>query len=438
MIKALQIYNTLTKSLETFEPIHQGSVSMYVCGPTVYGDIHIGNARPVIFFDVVKRVLEEIGYHVNYVSNITDVDDKIIEKAKSEGISEAQLTTQYIEAFQTMVKALGSDLPDMMPKATDYISQMIHYITTLIDMGYAYETEQGVYFRVNRINAYGELSKQKREALEQAVRVDLDQGKEHPNDFSIWKKTTDGLNYHSPWGEGRPGWHTECAVMNHEIFEGMIDIHGGGSDLMFPHHENERAQALAHDQHGLATYWMHNARLDIENQKMSKSLGNVIYVKDLSDLQKQAFRLLILAHHYRQPIQYSSQLLEQYEKNYQTLLKKLRMTKLELTASNEMHKSRDASYQSRIIDALLQDFHTAQVVTIIFEMQKTLNKTQDTKEKAALLNTFEWLLPIIGLNLDLNISDDVKTYLSWQEARNSQNYREADIYRNQLMEKGYI
>ena len=438
MIKALQIYNTLTKSLETFEPIHQGSVSMYVCGPTVYGDIHIGNARPVIFFDVVKRVLEEIGYHVNYVSNITDVDDKIIEKAKSEGISEAQLTTQYIEAFQTMVKALGSDLPDMMPKATDYISQMIHYITTLIDMGYAYETEQGVYFRVNRINAYGELSKQKREALEQAVRIDLDQEKEHPNDFSIWKKTTDGLNYHSPWGEGRPGWHTECAVMNHEIFEGMIDIHGGGSDLMFPHHENERAQALAHDQHGLATYWMHNARLDIENQKMSKSLGNVIYVKDLSDLQKQAFRLLILAHHYRQPIQYSSQLQEQYEKNYQTLLKKLRMTKLELTASNEMHKTRDASYQSRIIDALLQDFHTAQVVTIIFEMQKTLNKTQDTKEKATLLNTFEWLLPIIGLNLDLNISDDVKTYLSWQEARNSQNYREADIYRNQLMEKGYI
>lgn len=438
MIKALQIYNTLTKSLETFEPIHQGSVSMYVCGPTVYGDIHIGNARPVIFFDVVKRVLEEIGYQVNYVSNITDVDDKIIEKAKSEGITEAQLTTQYIEAFETMVKALGSDLPNMMPKATDYISQMIHYITTLIDMGYAYETKQGVYFRVNRINAYGELSKQKRASLEQAVRIDLDQEKEHPNDFSIWKKTTDGLNYHSPWGEGRPGWHTECAVMNHEIFEGMIDIHGGGSDLMFPHHENERAQALAHDQHGLATYWMHNARLDIENQKMSKSLGNVIYVKDLSDLQKHAFRLLILAHHYRQPIQYSLPLLEQYEKNYQALRKKLRMTKLELTASNEMHETLHTSYQARIIDAFLQDFHTAQVVTIIFEMQKTLNKTQDTKEKSSLLNTFEWLLPIIGLNLDLNISDDIKTYLFWQEARHSQNYSEADIYRNQLMEKGYI
>lgn len=438
MIKALQIYNTLTKSLEIFEPIKKGSVSMYVCGPTVYGDIHIGNARPVIFFDVVKRFLEEIGYDVNYVSNITDVDDKIIEKAKLEGISESQLTTQYIEAFETMVKALGSDLPNVMPKATEYISQMIQYIKTLIDLGYAYETRQGVYFRVNRVNAYGELSKQKREALEQAVRIDLDQEKEHPNDFSIWKKTTDGLNYHSPWGEGRPGWHTECAVMNHEIFNGMIDIHGGGSDLMFPHHENERAQALAHDQHGLATYWMHNARLDIENQKMSKSLGNVIYVKDLSDFQKQAFRLLILAHHYRQPIQYSSQLLEQYEKNYQALLKKLRMTKLELMAANEMHETRDASYQTRITDALLQDFHTSQVVTIIFEMQKTLNKTQDSIEKSSLLNTFEWLLPIIGLHIDLDVSQDINTYLSWQEARQSKNYDAADIYRNQLMEKGYI
>lgn len=438
MVKVLQIYNTLTKSLETFEPIKKGSVSMYVCGPTVYGDIHIGNARPVIFFDVVKRFLEAIGYQVNYVSNITDVDDKIIEKAKAEGISESQLTSQYIEAFETMVKALGSDLPNSMPKATDYITQMIQYIKTLVDKGYAYETEQGVYFRVNRIDNYGELSKQKREALEQAVRIDLDQDKEHPNDFSIWKKTTDGLNYHSPWGKGRPGWHTECAVMNHEIFNGMIDIHGGGSDLMFPHHENERAQALAHDQHGLATYWMHNARLDIENQKMSKSLGNVIYVKDLDDHQKQAFRLLILAHHYRQPIQYSSLLLEQYEKNYQTLLKKLRMAKLELLALKEIDNTIDVLYQNRIIDAMLQDFHTAQVVTIIFEMQKTLNKAQGVKEKSSILNTFEWLLPIIGLKVDLNVSNDIDIYLAWQDARNSKKYSEADIYRNQLMEKGYI
>lgn len=207
---------------------------------------------------------------------------------------------------------------------------------------------------------------------------------------------------------------------------------------MFPHHENERAQALAHDQHGLATYWMHNARLDIENQKMSKSLGNVIYVKDLSDIQKQAFRLLILAHHYRQPIQYSTQLLEQYEKNYQALSKKLRLSKLELLSSNSMHHHLDLSYQTRILNALANDFHTAEVVTIMFEMQKTLNKTLDLKEKSSILNTFEWLLPMIGLNINLNVSEDLKMYVAWQQARTLKNYHDADIYRNQLMEKGYI
>lgn len=217
MSQKIHIYNTLTKSLEVFEPVRPGSVSMYVCGPTVYSDIHIGNARPVIFFDVVKKFFDEIGFIVNYVSNITDVDDKIIERAKKEGIAESQLTETYIDAFKSMVGALGSDLPNIMPKATEYISHMIKYIEALISKGYAYETDQGVYFRVSRVDSYGALSKQNRDALEQAVRIDLDQQKEHPNDFSIWKKTTDGMHYVSPWGNGRPGWHTECAVMNHEL-----------------------------------------------------------------------------------------------------------------------------------------------------------------------------------------------------------------------------
>jgi cysteinyl-tRNA synthetase len=438
MLKQIHIYNTLTKSLEILNPVRAGHVSMYVCGPTVYGDIHIGNARPVIFFDVVKRFLSEVGYDVQFVSNITDIDDKIIEKAIQEGISETQLTTQYTDAFISMINALGSDLPDMMPKATNYIIQMIEYIKTLVNTGYAYETNQGVYFRVNRIHGYGELSKQNRDALELAVRVDLDQHKEHPNDFSIWKKTKEGLNYPSPWGNGRPGWHTECAVMNHEIFDHMIDIHGGGSDLMFPHHENERAQAIAHDHHGLAKYWMHNARLDIDHQKMSKSIGNVIYVKTLSDHQKQAFRLLILAHHYRQPIQYSLSLLEQYEKNYTSLIKKLRMTKLELTALQKMHSDLHQTYKEEILNDLAQDFHTAHVVTKIFEMQKILNKSNDINEKVLILNTFEWLLPIIGLKIDLNIHGDVDTYLAWQHARTNKLFDDADMHRNKLMEKGYI
>ena len=438
MSQKIHIYNTLTKSLEEFEPVRPGSVSMYVCGPTVYSDIHIGNARPVIFFDVVKKFLDEIGMNVHYVSNITDVDDKIIERAKKEGIAESQLTNTYIEAFRSMVQALGSDLPNVMPKATDYISHMILYIEDLISKGYAYETDQGVYFRVNRVEGYGQLSKQNRDALEQAVRIDLDQQKEHPNDFSIWKKTTDGMHYLSPWGNGRPGWHTECAVMNHELFDGMIDIHGGGSDLMFPHHENERAQSLAHDHHGLAKYWMHNARLDIDNQKMSKSLGNVIYVKDLSDIQKQAFRLLILAHHYRQPIQYSDTLLSQYEKHYVSLSKKIRMTKLELIANNVTHQNMHETYKNRVIDALSNDFHTAEVMTIVFEMQKELNKTEDHVEMAIMINTFEWLLPIIGIHIELDVLKDVKVYLLWQQARALKNFKDADEYRKQLMENGYI
>lgn len=438
MSQKIHIYNTLTKSLEVFEPVRPGSVSMYVCGPTVYSDIHIGNARPVIFFDVVKKFFDEIGFIVNYVSNITDVDDKIIERAKKEGIAESQLTETYIDAFKSMVGALGSDLPNIMPKATEYISHMIKYIEALISKGYAYETDQGVYFRVSRVDGYGALSKQNRDALEQAVRIDLDQQKEHPNDFSIWKKTTDGMHYVSPWGNGRPGWHTECAVMNHELFDGMIDIHGGGSDLMFPHHENERAQSLAHDHHGLAKYWMHNARLDIDNQKMSKSLGNVIYVKDLSDIQKQAFRLLILAHHYRQPIQYSETLLSQYEKHYISLSKKLRITKLELVSNNHTHQGIHETFKKRIIEALSNDFHTAEVMTIVFEMQKELNKTKDLNEMATMMNTFEWLLPIIGIRIDLDVLKDVETYISWQEARVNKDYQAADDYRNKLMENGYI
>ncbi len=434
----LKVYNTLTKSIETFVPIKDGHVSMYVCGPTVYNDIHIGNGRPVIFFDVVKRFLMELGYDVTYVSNITDVDDKIIEKAKQVGMSESQLSTKYYDAFQTMVKALGSELPDIMPKATEYVQQMITYIDVLIKKGYAYETPLGVYFRVQKVDSYGSLSHQNREALEHAVRIELDPDKEHPNDFSIWKNTTEGLHYESPWGKGRPGWHTECAVMNHELFDGMIDIHGGGSDLMFPHHENERAQALALDHHGLAKYWIHNARLDVDQQKMSKSLGNVVFVKDLDDIEKQAFRLLILAHHYRQPIQYSDKLLEQYMKHYVALSKKIGITLLELKALGTSSNQIDTLFMEEIIAAMCDDFHTPTVVTKIFELQKSLNKSKDLNEQAMIINTFMWLLPIIGVQVNFNVDDDINIYLAWQKARTNKDFNLADMYRQQLMEKGYI
>jgi cysteinyl-tRNA synthetase len=425
--------------METFEPINYPKVNMYVCGPTVYDHIHIGNARPVIVFDTVKRVLTAFGYDVHMVSNITDVDDKIIDKAKALNISEKTLTETYIEAYKDMTNLLGSQLPDAMPKATEYIESMIHYIQRLIEKGFAYETQEGVYFRVNKINDYGVLSKQKQDQLETAVRVDLDQQKEHTSDFSIWKKTNDGLHFDSPWGAGRPGWHTECAVMNHEIFNGMIDIHGGGSDLKFPHHENERAHAQAHDHHGLAKYWMHNGRLDLQSEKMSKSLGNIILVKDLNKHDLGAFRMLMLAHHYRQPINYSQQLFDEYLKIYQSMNKKLKMTTLELMLAHIKTSEIDADIQDKTLSILEKDFDTPNVITELYQLLKQLNKTGISIDKAVLLNTIVWQISLLGIQMDLHIEQgDVDLYDHWKDARLNKDFDLADNIRRKLMEKGYL
>jgi cysteinyl-tRNA synthetase len=305
---------------------------MYICGPTVYGDIHLGNARPIIFFDVLKRYLRFIGYDVLLVSNITDVDDKIIEKAKATHVSEKALTDEYTKRFIDMTLALGSILPDEMPKATAFVPHMIRYIKDLIDGNHAYVKPNGVYFRVKNVSDYGSLSKQNIEELSQGVRVTLEEEKEDPRDFTIWKTTDDGMNFDSPWAKGRPGWHTVCAVMNHEIFGAEIDIHGGGADLKFPHHENEIAQTVVHDHHHLAKYWMHVARLDLNEEKMSKSLGNIVLVKDLIEVvDPLAFRLLMINHHYRQPIHYSDDLMTQFEKEYDKI--KMTLKKSFLTLS---------------------------------------------------------------------------------------------------------
>src|SRR5690606_12745739 len=239
----LKIYNALTNQVEDFKPIHHSKVNMYVCGPTVYDDIHIGNGRPVVFFDLVKRYLTYLGYEVIYASNITDVDDKIIEKARLLNQDALEVSKHFADRFLDVVKRVGSKAFDHTPYATDYIKEMITYIQELMDKGFAYETSSGVYFSVSKLDSYGKLSNQKSDELLQGVRIELEKDKVDQRDFAIWKKTTDGLNYMSPWGQGRAGWHTECAVMNHELFGGLIDIHGGGFDLKFPHHENEIAQS---------------------------------------------------------------------------------------------------------------------------------------------------------------------------------------------------
>ena len=436
----LKIFNTLSNQIETFIPHHDKKVNMYVCGPTVYGDIHLGNARPVIFFDVVKRYLTHLGYNVNFVSNITDVDDKIIEKAKQLKVSEQEITDTYTKKFLDMTLLLGSVIPDELPKATDFVPSMIEYIDDLVKMGVAYQTPSGVYFRVNKINDYGILSKQNIEALDEGVRVDLDQEKEDPRDFSIWKNTTDGLNYESPWGHGRPGWHTECAVMNHEIFGTEIDIHGGGTDLKFPHHENEIAQTVAHDHHHLAKYWMHVGRLDVNQEKMSKSLGNITLVKDLLDVyEPYAFRLLMVNHHYRQPINYSEDLMIQFSKEYdkikRTLKKAFLMLNLEHVKTSEIDQEIISTFENIMND----DLNIPNVMTLIYDVLKQMNKEKNNKRLGILYKSVEKILNILGIMPLFTIEDEVLVmYRDWEQARSQRDFQLADQLRDELSKRGWM
>ncbi len=436
----LKIYNTLTNQVESFKTVKPKKVNMYVCGPTVYSDIHIGNARPVIFFDVVKRYLTHRGYKVYYVSNITDVDDKIIDRAKALGITEEALTNIYTDHFLDMHKRVGSMLPDFMPKATDYITSMIEYIDDLVKNEYAYQTSQGVYFRVSKIDDYGILSNQDLNALSEGVRVDLDPEKENPRDFSLWKKTDDGLRFSSPWGNGRPGWHTECAVMNHDIFDEEIDIHGGGADLRFPHHENEIAQTEAHDHHHLAKYWMHVGRLDVDQVKMSKSLGNITLVKDMVETYHPlAFRLFMIAHHYRQPINYSIEVMNEYAGIYDKIVRNLKKAYLSLSLEGFKKGDIDRSVMDEFTAMMDDDFNTPNVVTLIYDLIKQLNKASNNEYRLTLYTTIQEILLILGLMPAFELEDEIiMTYKDWQSARQQKNFSLADELRGKLTEQGWI
>lgn len=436
----LKLFNTLTQQIETFHSIKPNQVTMYVCGPTVYGDIHLGNARPVIFFDVFKRYLTFIGYDVFYVSNITDVDDKIIEKAKELHIKESILTDEYTKRFINMSLALGSILPDEMPKATLFIPHMIDYIKELIDQGFAYANPSGVYFRVNKAEGYGKLSGQNIDELSSGVRITLDEDKEDPKDFSIWKNTEDGLCFDSPWGKGRPGWHTECAVMNHEIFGGEIDVHGGGTDLKFPHHENEMAQALVHDHHHLAKYWMHVGRLDVDMVKMSKSLGNIVLVKDLIEtVDPFAFRLLMIGHHYRQPIHYSEELMMQFSKEYDKIKRALKKAFLTLSLANKTRFTAHKDYLNQFKSWMNDDFNIPNVMTLVYELVKMLNKEKDVETIGPIYETLRIILEILGIMPRFEIEDETLVmYRNWNDARERKDFERADQIRRQLAEQGWV
>lgn len=436
----LMLYNSLTDKLEEFKPIHGNRVNMYVCGPTVYNFIHIGNARPVIFYDMLKRYLTFLGYDVRYASNITDVDDKIIHRAMEEKTSEREVAQYYEKAFFEATQMVGSRKPDFIPHATDYIGEMIEFIQELIASGYAYEMDGDVYFRVSKIEDYGCLSNQNKEDLNQGARISVNDKKENPLDFTLWKKTSDGIKWDSPFGKGRPGWHTECVVMNRKLFGEEIDIHGGGMDLKFPHHENEIAQCEALYHHHLAKYWIHVGRLEFGGTKMSKSLGNCIYVKDLKTTKEgMVLRALVLFSPYRSIISYSEDLRLQYEKEYEKWQRAYKQALYELQYRNIESEEVSSEYMEQFKEYMNQDFNVQNVLTLIQGMIKDMNTSLRTKQYqtlSVLVNTLKTIFDVLGINLFIEKMKDneLEVYKNWNEARTNKDFAAADIYRQKLTE----
>jgi len=437
---SLMLYNSLSNKLEEFKPINGNKVNMYVCGPTVYNYIHIGNARPVIFYDMLKRYLEFLGYEVTYASNITDVDDKIINKAIEENKTEHEIASFYENAFFDAVKMVGSKKPDLIPHATDYIEQMIDFIQALIDAGYAYESNGDVYFRVTKIEDYGCLSNQVSEDLNQGARITVNEQKESPLDFALWKKTNEGIKWESPFGPGRPGWHTECVVMNHKLFDGEIDIHGGGMDLKFPHHENEIAQCEALYHHHLAKYWLHVGRLDLAGAKMSKSLGNCLYVKDLNSTKDgMILRSLILFAPYRSIISYSEELKAQYEKEYEKWQRSYKQSLFELQYRGIIDNKVSEEAMNSFKEYMNQDFNVQNVLTLLNTLLKDMNtslRAKDYDKLSLAMNSFKAILDVLGIDLFIKPMNDneLEVYKKWNDARINKDFDSADIYRKQLVD----
>ena len=444
----MKIFNSYTNKLEEFETIHKGVVNMYVCGPTVYNYIHIGNARPVIFFDTVRRYLEHREYKVNFVSNFTDVDDKIITKALELEVTEKEVTDKFIAAFLNDVEKVNSSTDYVKPRVTDYMDHIINYIDILVKKGYAYEVDGDVYFRVKNVENYGSLSNRNIDDLVSGSRVDINVKKENPLDFTLWKKTDIGIKFASPWGLGRPGWHTECVAMIDDIFGEQIDIHGGGSGLMFPHHENEIAQSMVLNNHSLAKYWMHNGLLNIGGDKMSKSQGDVVLVKDLI-VDPNAFRLFTLSTHYRSPITYTDDALDVYVNEWEkiTRIYSSLFLKLDLEDSLVGNAKIDpdllATYKE-LLTAMDNDFNTANAITALQNLTKIANQMLRNKtENSVLLSAlklFEDFFSILGLKYKKHplSSKDKETYILWNKARSEKDFAQADIYRDILQDKGII
>jgi len=446
----IRLYNSLTNKIEEFIPIKEKQVSMYVCGATVYDNMHIGNSRPVIFFDCVKRFFAYIGYKVTYVSNFTDIDDKIIKKANLEMTTEENIAEKYIKEILNTNSCLRCLPYDFNPRVTQKIPQIIEFIQKLVELDAAYVIKNDVYFDVSRVKEYGILSNQDIESLISGERLEVNDKKRNPIDFVLWKKTEEGLNWDSPWGKGRPGWHTECVVMINDIFKGKIDIHGGGSDLKFPHHENEIAQSLCANNHTIANYWMHNGRIDFGKEKMSKSLGNVIWANDLLDkIGCGAYRLLILNTPYRQLLSYKEELLTQATADYEKIRRAYTALyrNIEMTSFVEDVEIKDielSNLKKEFIEAMSNDFNTANAITTIFKVVKLANNVLRNKNEAGylkeVLTLLKELLSVLGIMVDLcSLTEDEKNiYKLWEQARNNKDFSKADEYRRKLVDLGIL
>ena len=442
----MKLYNSKTNQIETFKPIKPNEVSMYVCGPTVYGEAHIGNARPIIVFDTLRRLFLALGYKVDFVSNYTDVDDKIIQKAINEAVDETVITKRYIEAYEAVRNSLNALPIEHNPKVTENIEGIVAFIQDLVNQGYAYDVNGNVYFRVEKANEYGEISKQRIEDLLVGARIEAESEKENPLDFTLWKKTDQGIQWDSPWGKGRPGWHTECVVMIHEHFHHMIDIHGGGMDLKFPHHENEVAQSRACLHHGLANVWMHNGMLNIDGEKMSKSLGNVMLAKDvIAQLGSAVVRWMMMSVDYRSPLNITDDVVETAKTEVNKALSALRQVEIKVQLSDLEIKDMDhTAFYDAFLEAMQDDLNTPNAMMRIFDVVKAINinlRARELKDEIfAQYHDLKAMLKVLGIEHNyFNVSDELKeVYRKWNQAKNDKDFALADEYRKVLMEANVL
>ena len=455
----MKIYNTMSKKKEEFIPLEEGKVRMYVCGPTVYNFIHIGNARPMIVFDTVRRYFEYKGYDVNYVSNFTDVDDKIIAKANEEGVTAEEISQRYIEECKKDMAGMNVKPATTNPLATQEIEGMIQLIQTLMDKGYAYEKNGTVYYRTRQFKEYGKLSHKNLDDLRSGERSLLVSGadeKEDPLDFVLWKPKKEGEPFwKSPWSDGRPGWHTECSEMSKKYLGEQIDIHAGGEDLVFPHHENEIAQSEAANGKTFANYWMHNAFLNIDNRKMSKSLGNFRTVREISEqYDLQVLRFFMLSAHYRSPLNFSAELMEAAKSSLERIVNAVdNLNFLIKNAKDEPMTAEEAglfaqtdSFVKAFEDAMDDDFNTADAVAAIFELVRYSNTNADAKKTKEYLGKIKDLIvnlaDVLGLIVEKKeeiLAEDIEKLIEErQAARKAKDFARADAIRDELLEKGII